>query len=133
MAFRGSKTAQNVTQLKKLVSCLAAMKGVKDRYKRKCPCGFCSCPRIFQPVCGRDGELYYNSCVAKCNGVINGYALCRAGIIIRRKRRRRRYCHCFRFRGWGKYPTGLSEKLTKQFHTKHRSQVFSWATCILYT
>ena len=29
----------------------------------------CLCPKIFQPVCGDDGQTYTNSCEAECSGV----------------------------------------------------------------
>ena len=29
----------------------------------------CSCPKILKPVCGTNGKLYGNSCLAKCEGV----------------------------------------------------------------
>merc|ERR1712142_787354 len=32
----------------------------------------CSCPDIYQPVCGTDGRKYDNQCLAKCEGVAVG-------------------------------------------------------------
>lgn len=29
----------------------------------------CTCPRVFYPACGEDGETYFNACVLKCIGL----------------------------------------------------------------
>jgi len=33
----------------------------------------CGCPNVLEPLCGEDGQTYFNQCLARCNGVAAAY------------------------------------------------------------